>query len=938
MPSHPPTVHSPRLVPLLAPLVCWVLGGCGDQAADQPLADSSAAGAPGTERRAYPRPPPEDWPANSAAQDQPALALMPNADVWVSYQVFDGESEGVELSLLTDWGETVVPVRRGAGHLLGTAAAADGDGALHVVWSEQGDDRWVLNEVVFAPSAEPGTLGPAGPLTTLVEAPGERALHPMMTAGDDGSLLLVWMTLGESGSDIRAQAFRLALGWSPAIAVSDDGAGHWFPALCSRSGGRFAVVWDAAVQGDYDVLLAELSLTASGAPKVDARQRVTHTPRYEANASVAAAAERLYVAYEAGPENWGREGSLNKLTEALHDIRTVEVLAIDDGRIAPLAEPFMKGINKNLRKGCERPRIRIDGSGNLVLAFRGMPLPPDFQEPNHPAFIDFQKERGGGGVGWRVSIWFTYLSLYDGNTWEYAGSHHGGLNGSNGRSDAPFALGPLQKGGTAYAVVGDQRERGEPIETADGQELYGDNLVWWRPMTVEETLVAVGRVGKGQAAPELPLGETAALPAWRDGAANVAPALPRRTLADGSELICALGDLHRHTDLSRCSSNWDGPFTDAVRYAFDVGGLQFMAVTDHFEHMNGYDWWRNVGSMEAYHAPGRMVQMLSYERSDAFTGHRNVIARTETPPVIGYRGKYHPTRDDGVADYLDELWAQFEGHDVLTIPHTPAGMFEGNPCVFDWLAFEPRYDRLIEIFQGYRGASEVMGGPRSVPTTNQGRFARDALDGGLHFGFIASSDHQSSYGSFAGAWVPAVQRGEIFDALHSRLTFAATCRMTLWVEWDGVPMGVSTEAAPGPTGAVLVEVELEGERRLSRVELIVNGAVVRDEPLSGQRATVSLLAPELVVPATGSSYAYVRVRTADGELGWSSPTRLSGDGSVGPDGPSGAEAFDATAGPALELGRNFTEHWQGRNGAGEREGADADHGADHNHGADGHDG
>ena len=34
-------------------------------------------------------------------------------------------------------------------------------------------------------------------------------------------------------------------------------------------------------------------------------------------------------------------------------------------------------------------------------------------------------------------------------------------------------------------------------------------------------------------------------------------------------------------------------------------------------------------------------------------------------------------------------------------------MSQSNPCVFEWLSFEPEYDRLVEIFQGYRGSSEA---------------------------------------------------------------------------------------------------------------------------------------------------------------------------------------------------------------------------------------
>jgi hypothetical protein len=127
-------------------------------------------------------------------------------------------------------------------------------------------------------------------------------------------------------------------------------------------------------------------------------------------------------------------------------------------------------------------------------------------------------------------------------------------------------------------------------------------------------------------------------------------------------------------------------------------------------------------------------------------------------------------------------------------------------------------------------------------------------------------------------------------------------------------MGTSAEADPGPTTGVLLDVSVYDGQQLLMAELIVDGAVVVEQSLSGSSATVTLQASELVVPETGSSYAYVRVRTVDGELGWTSPTRLSGDGSPGPDGPAGERGYDDLTGPELELRRAFTNTWVGPNG------------------------
>jgi hypothetical protein len=210
------------------------------------------------------------------------------------------------------------------------------------------------------------------------------------------------------------------------------------------------------------------------------------------------------------------------------------------------------------------------------------------------------------------------------------------------------------------------------------------------------------------------------LPAPREPAPRPAP--PTRTGPDGATLQLALGDLHRHTDISRCSSNWDGPLGDALRYAYDVAPLDFLAITDHFDHMTKYDWWRTLAFVDAWDAAGRMATLRAYERTDMATGHRNVLSRDGGPPLVGYRYGYDPARDDGRADTPAELWPLLQGGQVLTIPHTPAGMLPSKPEVLDWSTFNPAFDRLVEVFQSYRGSSEAVDAPRAIPGLHPARY------------------------------------------------------------------------------------------------------------------------------------------------------------------------------------------------------------------------
>jgi hypothetical protein len=861
---------APQVALTVALSLALLAGACGE-----------APDAPETTGRGAPSEAQED--ADLSAWDRPSLATRSNGDTWLACVAWIDRADHLELRRVTRGDAAAVRPYRSGTRMLATALACDERDVLHAVWSEQAGEDWVLRELTVTPTEIGGELGTPGAAATLLAVPGAHLIEPALATDAEGRLLLTWLALDGPETAVMGRVHEPGAGWREPFEISASRRSHWAPSATAVGPGQFAVVWDSAVDGDFDVLLARLSVT-DGAASIDSRQRVTDSPRFEAHPSVASDGKRLYVAYDVGPERWGREGSVNKLEQSLHAQRSIEVMAIDADQMAPFTFTMLSGINDALRENCERPVVICEGTGNLMLLFRGLPLPPGFDDPESPEFAERQSENDGG-KGFRTSIWFTFMTRYDGAEWAYAGKHHQGLPGSEGRADAPIAVASLRGGGIAYAVVGDGRDvpplrEGRKIKLERASELAN----WWQPVSNESTQVTAAIVQKAANRAPLPMAMRRPVPALR-APGPPPPAAPARTLPDGRQLRLAFGDLHRHTDLSRCSSNWDGPIDDALRYARDVAPLDFLAITDHFEHMTAYDWWRTMSEVDAWDAPGRMVTLPAYERATPHSGHRNVISGDAVPPLIGYDTNYRRLRDDGRERSPADLWAALEGRRVLTIPHTPAGMFPANPSRLDWSGFQPAFDRLVEVFQGYRGSSEAPGEPRALPGLPPALYVRPNLDLGLHFGLIASSDHQSSDGSFAGAWVSDVTRADVFDALHARRTFASTVRASLWVDWNGVPLGTSAEAEPSQPGSVLVEVDGFG-RRLESIRLIVDGREAETRPVSGVAASERFA---LDTPAAGSRYVYARVHFMDGELMWSSPVRLTVGGWDGPDGPSGAQ-------------------------------------------------
>jgi hypothetical protein len=337
------------------------------------------------------------------------------------------------------------------------------------------------------------------------------------------------------------------------------------------------------------------------------------------------------------------------------------------------------------------------------------------------------------------------------------------------------------------------------------------------------------------------------------------PDAPSRHTFQGYQLVW--GDLHRHTDISEDGGLTDGSLTDAMRYALDAAGLDFLGVTDHTRYLpRRYNLWRIQQVTDLFYAPGFFAPLHAYERSQFSPwGHRNIVHlnRDYTPVPASYE-----LGDPGVDP--NGLFAALRGKQALSIPHTSAW---GNKQV-SWNYQDPDIERVVEIYQGLRSTYEYNGAPdpagRAIYEKDSPNFIWNALERKLKMGFIASSDHRSTHMSFAAVYAKALDRASVFEALRARRTYAATDKILVDFSIGGHLMGEEIRVAETP----VLRVKVRGTAPLEKIDVIKNSQFVyareprerdaefefRDQSWKGE-----------------DCYYYVRVIQTDRNMAWSSP-------------------------------------------------------------------
>jgi hypothetical protein len=777
--------------------------------------------------------------------DYPVMAKGPDGTVWLAYVAYQPGKPIVMERVRAGSFESLVPTGNGDQIRLmrfdgkvwhpamevtdsgldvwRPAVAVDGQGRVVVAWSQQVDGDWEIFYRRYTPASQEGE-GHWSDIVRLTQAPG--CDFQVVAATDSkGTVWLAWQAWRKDNFDILLAALAEGHPWKEPKAVSNSKANDWSPALATDSKGNVYVAWDTYDQGNYDVRLhvvgkEEKTWTVAGTAKFEARPHL-----------VCDAKDRLWIAYEEGDEEWGKDYANQQYRRigleknpgyALYINRTVRVKCLVDGKIQRPAGDLQQALAATLKRNKSLPRLAVDAAGGVWLLVRHHPQP--------------------NGAG---EVWDSYALCYDGRHW----SEPQHLAHSSNLMDNRPALLPL---GPDLLVVHSSDSRIRTINR-DQNDLFATILHSVQTTAIPELVNEEPTTGA-----HVPV-------VHPHEAADLARIRAQHLEVGGKNLHLWRGEFHRHTEISS-HQDQDGLLEDAWRYGIDAAALDWIGVGDHDNGFGSeYMWWLMQKTTDLYHHAPQFVGVHTYERSVVYpNGHRNVIMpRRGIRPLP--RGELKGTREEGSPD-TKVLYAYLKHFGGMCASHTSA-----TQMGTDWRDNSAEFEPVVEIYQGHRHNYEHSGAPRSPTQATQiggyeaAGFVWNALEKGYRLGFQCSSDHVSTHMSYAVLLTDDLSRQGVIDAFKKRHSYGATDNIVLVVRSGDHLMGDEFATTERPTLDILVE----GTAPIAKLHVIRdNKYVYTTEP---KERSVKRRYTDMAAESGKTHYYYVRIEQTDGNLAWASP-------------------------------------------------------------------
>jgi hypothetical protein len=714
--------------------------------------------------------------------------------------------------------------------LVRCAIAAEKDGTVSVLYGAHRDGTSNVYLRTVARQPKEGAEGRAeyrlGEEKRLTDAKdGFKPLSPVACTDQSGKMRWShggWYHLGPTGPDI-------GLSWGSALAAAPNG--------------ETAEAFDNYLSGDYDVRISRpIGMVVAGSSKFEARPSAAYDPQ-----------GRLWIAYEEGPEKWGKDyGALDSNNgQPLYSSRSVRVVCVQDGKlyrpatelptshVTPPSLPFGGLVGNRFEKATRYayPRLGIDGKGRVWLTYRQK---FGSRYSTHPG-----------------SYWLSFARRLDGDHWTEPIE----LNHSDGLLDSRPVVLPHASGG--LLVIHNTDGRYTTPDTIDNQ-IYM-SYVDLPGAPVEPKLVPHEAGEKDQKLVQNAEEERAAIRRLR----------AHRIEVGGKTYRPLRGDFHRHTEIS-WDGGPDGSLEDMFRYAVDAAGFDWVANSDH-DNGGGreYPWWLTQKFTDAYHVKDRFTPPFCYERSVAYPqGHRNclfaqrgvmTLPRLFEPVPKKRVGNVHPDDTKMLYRYLHELGGICASHTSATGMGT------------DWRDNDPKVEPIVEVYQGDRMSYEYEGAPRAgydpksdkKPANVAGWFPKGYIDHALkeknyRLGFESSSDHWSTHISYSVVLAERHDRAAIIDALRQRHSYGATDNILLDVRSGEHLMGDEFRSGAAPA----LQFAVVGTKPLAKIDILRDSAVVHTVTPGKEEYKGEWTDP---TPEAGVHYYYVRVQQTDNQMAWSSP-------------------------------------------------------------------
>ena len=312
------------------------------------------------------------------------------------------------------------------------------------------------------------------------------------------------------------------------------------------------------------------------------------------------------------------------------------------------------------------------------------------------------------------------------------------------------------------------------------------------------------------------------------------------------------GTLHNHTAVS----DGNGSNADAFVYARDIGGLDFLGITDHDSDLDFVKYSDLKTTADQFNSDGRFVTFYGYEWSAE--SHMTVLnsssLASSTDPKYGTLGR--------LAEWLSVQ------PDAIAFFNHPGSW---PSCNFDGFSFGPKTDKIVgmELFNYEEDFGRFYYNDGYYSDDGGLSWFDEAIQQGWKIGAAGSSDtHIRDWGTAQdfrlAVLATAKTRRAILDALRSRRFYSTLDKdLRLSFELNGEPSGAAIR--PGTYNAVIKAAD-GGLEKFTEVKLLKDGLVIQTwSPRSSN--------PVLTRRVTGKAgdYFYVLVRQEDGDEAISSP-------------------------------------------------------------------
>jgi hypothetical protein len=728
--------------------------------------------------------------------------------------------------------------------LVRCAVAVEGGGKVWVMYSANRQGNYDL----YARPIDVADVKPQlGKEQRLTRHPGPD-LSPVACTDQAGDVYLAWQSWDENGLARIGLAVCHKGGWEqlPFLPAQGPGENRWNPAIAAGPGGGIAVAFDAYKDGDYDIHVGLLNargdkvrlLPVATSAKFEARPALAYDPK-----------GRLWIAYEEGPEKWGKDyGALaSQEGKPLYNERSVRVVCLDGDKlqrpvaelptstVAPPSIPFDARKTQEFERAMRYayPKIGIDGRGRVWLAVR---YKFGTRYTTHPG-----------------SYWLTFARRLDGDRWsEPVELHH-----SDGLLDYRPVLLPHASGGLLVVHNTDGRYT---TPGKIGNDIYASVVdLSGEPAEPQRKAHEPGRKDPKQGRQ------------YRAAAERIRK---YHVEAGGKKYRLLRGEFHRHTEIS-WDGGPDGSLEDMFRYAIDSAAMDWIGNGDHDSGAGReYSWWLIQKFSDAYHVAKSFTPMFTYERSVSYPhGHRNCMFAQRGVRTLPRLAEEDRAKQVGGVHTDDTRMLYRYLHDLggICAVHTSAtGM--GT----DWRDNDQEVEPFVEIYQGDRMSYEKEGAPRAGYEAQSGKepvniagwypkgYVDHALRLGYRIGFESSSDHWSTHISYCVALAERHDRAGILEALKKRHCYGATDDLIVNLRSGPHVMGDEFRTGQAPA----LDIHVIGTGKLAKIDVLKDSEVVATiKPAAGEYEG-RWTDPR---PEDGIHYYYIRVLQENGELAWASP-------------------------------------------------------------------